>query len=384
MRDSAFNGNNYIGAVCGYIKGGTIKNCHAVGTTIGDSDRDDSQYWGGIVGCMTGNNVVTDCTNSGTVSGCWNLGGIAGFAGTNTTVQRCFNSGAVTGRYARFGGIVGQISGARVQDCGNTGAVSEFTSSSGSQYGGIVGLAESDSTIQNCYNANKNTAAKICGSYSCDLFNCYYLPNDTGSSGSTVTGITAKTAEQFASGEVAYLLQGNRAEPVWGQTLTGASKQNYPVLNGAKVYQGTPCTGRYSNTKEELKHDYHDGKCIYCGEPEIAYTVTIPAEVTLGNAANAKATISAANVTLPTDKTLKVTVNGPFTATLDGYNDVTASYKIKNGNDELTTDSAGLTAQSGETAKTTTLTFVKPDAAPYAGSYTGTVTFTVSVSQTNP
>ena len=163
---------------------------------------------------MTGNNVVTDCTNSGTVSGCWNLGGIAGFAGTNTTVQRCFNSGAVTGRYARFGGIVGQISGARVQDCGNTGAVSEFTSSSGSQYGGIVGLAESDSTIQNCYNANKNTAAKICGSYSCDLFNCYFLPNDTGSSGSTVTGITAKTAEQFASGEVAYLLQGNRAEPV--------------------------------------------------------------------------------------------------------------------------------------------------------------------------
>ena len=91
------------------------------------------------------------------------------------------------------------------------------------------------------------------------------------------------------------------------------------------------------------------------------------------------ATISAENVTLPTDKTLKVTVNGPFTATLDGYNDVTASYKIKNGNDELTTDSAVLTAQSGETAKTTTLTFVKPDAAPYAGSYTGTVTFTVSV-----
>ena len=31
-----------------------------------------------------------------------------------------------------------------------------------------------------------------------------------------------------------------------------------------------------------------------------------------------------------------------------------------------------MTAQSGETAKTTTLTFVKPDAAPYAGSYTGT------------
>lgn len=379
VQDSSFNGHIYIGAVCGYIKGGTIKNCHAVGTTIGDSDRaDDSQYLGGIVGHMTGNNVVTDCTNSGTVSGCWSLGGIAGFAGTNTTVQRCFNSGAVTGRHAKFGGIVGQTSNATVQDCGNTGAVSEFTPSSGSQYGGIVGLAESDSTIQNCYNADKNTAAKICGSYSCDLSNCYYLLDDTGSSGSTVPGITAKTAEQFASGEVAYLLQGNRTESVWGQTLTGATKQNYPVLNGAPVYQGTPCTGRYSNTKEELNHDYRDGNCIYCGQPEIAYTVTIPATVELGNAANATATISAENVTLPTDKTLKVTVNGPFTATLVGTTDVTAQYTIQKDGTALESGAPVLTAKSGESPKIP-LTFVKPDAAPYAGSYTGTVTFEVSV-----
>ena len=380
VQGSSFNGHIYIGAVCGYITGGTIKNCHAVGTTIGDSDRDDdSQYWGGIVGYMTGNNVVTDCTNSGTVSGCWYLGGIAGFAGTNTTVQRCFNSGAVTGRHAKFGGIVGQTYNATVQDCGNTGAVSEFTPSSGSQYGGIVGLAESDSTIQNCYNADKNTAAKICGRYSCDLSNCYYLPNDTGSSGSTVTGITAKTAEQFASGEVAYLLQGNRTESVWGQTLTGANKQNYPVLNGVPVYQGTPCTGRYSNKPNDtLNHNYENGNCIYCGQPEIAYTVTIPATVELGNAANATAIISAENVTLPTDKTLKVTVNGPFTATLVGTTDMTAQYTIKNGSTALESGDPVLTAKNGESPKIP-LTFVKPDAAPYAGSYTGTVTFEVSV-----
>lgn len=379
VQGSSFNGHIYIGAVCGYITGGTIKNCHAVGTTIGDSDRDDdSQYWGGIVGYMTGNNVVTDCTNSGTVSGCWNLGGIAGFAGTNTTVQRCFNSGAVTCRYAKFGGIVGQTYNATVQDCGNTGAVSEFTPSSGSQYGGIVGLAESDSTIQNCYNADKNTTAKICGSDSCDLSNCYYLPNDTGSSGSTVTGITAKTAEQFASGEVAYLLQNGREQAVWGQTLTGASSQAFPVLNGAPVYQGTPCTGRYSNTKEELNHDYRDGKCIYCGQPEIASTVTIPATVELGNAANATATISAENVTLPTDKSLKVTVNGPFTATLVGTTDVTAQYTIQKDGTALESGDPVLTAKNGESPKIPR-TFVKPDAAPYAGSYTGTVTFEVSV-----
>ena len=257
VKDSSLNGKQYIGAVCGYIKGGTITNCHAVGTTIGDSERDDSQYWGGIVGYMTGNTKVTNCTNSGTVSGGWYLGGIAGYAGTNTTVQRCFNSGAVTGRCAKFGGIVGQTYNATVQDCGNTGAVSEFTPYNGSQYGGIVGLAESESTIQNCYNADKNTAAKIGGNIGNYASNCYYLASDSGSSGSTDPDIIAKTADQFASGEVAYLLQGERTDTttVWGQTLTGANKQNYPVLGGKTVYYN-----------DELNYHNHDDntECETC------------------------------------------------------------------------------------------------------------------------
>lgn len=217
--------------------------------------------------------------------------------------------------------------------------------------------------------------AQIYADGSCYHSNCYYLANG---SDSTDTDIIAKTQAQFASGEVAYLLQNGREQAVWGQTLTGDNKQDYPVLNGAPVYQGTPCTGRYSNTKEELNHDYRDGNCIYCGQPEIAYTVTIPVTVELGNAANATAIISAENVTLPTDKTLKVTVNGPFTATLVGTTDVTAQYTIKNGNTALENGDPVLTAQNGESPKIP-LTFVKPDAAPYAGSYIGTVTFEVSV-----
>lgn len=70
--------------------------------------------------------------------------------------------------------------------------------------------------------------------------------------------------------------------------------------------------------------------------------------------------------------------NGVFTATLDDTSE-TVSYKIKNGTTELTPGATVLTAASGENGKTTALTFFKPDNAPYAGSYTGTVTFTVSV-----
>ena len=73
-----------------------------------------------------------------------------------------------------------------------------------------------------------------------------------------------------------------------------------------------------------------------------------------------------------------MTVNGPFTATLVGTTDVTAHYTIKNGSTALESGDPVLTAKNGESPKIP-LTFGKPDAAPYAGSYTGTVTFTVSV-----
>ena len=187
---------------------------------------------------------------------------------------------------------------------------------------------------------------------------------------------------------MAYLLQnGERTDTttVWGQTLTDPGKQTYPVLNGKKVYQTTPCTAGYSNTDGTYKAHTPgtDGKCIDCKQLCISYTVTIPATVELGNAASATATISAENVTLPTDKTLQVIINGPFTATLVGKTDVTAQYTIQKDGTALESGDPVLTAQNGESPKIP-LTFVKPDAAPYAGSYTGTVTFTVSVGDKTP
>ena len=349
VQKSSFNGDTYIGSVCGYIVGGKI----------------------------------TGCTNSDTVNvrGYNYLGGIAAHA-DSTTVQRCFNSGTVTGNYPT-GGIVGFANNATVQDCGNTGAVK---SPNGNEYcGGIAGSTNNTSSIQNCYNAYRTIVHPICASPSQEttLLNCYYLADNPG------TDPSAKTEAQFNSGEVAYLLQnGERTDTtttVWGQTLTGGSQQAFPVLNGDKVYQTTPCPAGYSNTDGTYKAHTPgtDGKCIDCKQLCISYTVTIPATVELGNAASATATISAENVTLPTDKTLQVTVNGPFTATLVGKTDVTAQYTIQKDGTALESGDPVLTAQNGESPKIP-LTFVKPDAAPYAGSYTGTVTFTVSVGDTTP
>ena len=357
VKGSNFNGNNYIGAVCGFIVGSSI-------------------YAGTITGCTNSGSTVKGWRNSGSSGDPGrNIGGIVGRA-KDATVQRCVNTGKVSG-INNLGGIVGCTEGATVQDCGNTSNVKP--NGIGRFCGGIAGSVLASSRIHNCYNTDSSTADKIYGDGSCSHSNCYYLANDTGSTDSTDKKITAKTQAQFASGEVAFLLQGDRPEPVWGQTLTGDNKQDYPVLGGAKVYQGTPCTGRYSNTPNPtLEHNFDSNNyCTACGAPHIAYTVTIPATVELGNAADATATISA-DVTLPTDKTLKVTVNGPFTATLDGTNDVTAPYTIQKDGTVLKNGDSVLTAENGQ-SPSIPLTFVKPDAAPYAGSYTGKVTFTVSV-----
>lgn len=382
VQDSAFKGNWYIGAVCGYITGGTITNCHAVNTAIGGTGGyTEGKYYGGIVGYITGTTNVTGCTNSdSTVNGGYCLGGIAGFAGRNTTVQRCFNSGAVTCKYAKSGGIVGQTLYATVQDCGNTGAVTKPYYNS-QQYGGIVGEDFDSSTIQNCYNTDSNTVAKICGDGWCRPSNCYYLPGDTGSSGSTGTGITAKTAEQFASGEVAYLLQNGRPDTVWGQTLTGEHQQAYPVPGGEKVYQSAPCKSEYTNTESKtVEHVFgSDGICEKCGQPQIAYTVTIPASVELGNTA----TITATGVTLPDGKELNVKVateSGRFEVALDGD---TREYTVTNVTDGGTEVKPGgnpvLTVVNGVAESSVELQFNKPETTTYSGEYKGTVKFTVSV-----
>ena len=371
------SGSNNVGGVCGYSYDGTVENCYNTGSVSGTGDR-----VGGVCGCIV-RGKITGCTNSDTVSVSGNryLGGIAGYA-FNATVQRCFNSGAVTGNELSTGGIVGYADNATVQDCGNNGTVTRADSSG--NCGGIVGTATAGS-IQNCYNAYRTIAYPICALISqgtAHPLNCYYLADNPD------TDHSAKTAEQFASGEVAYLLQNGREEAVWGQTLTGANKQAFPVLDGDKVYQSAPCPTDYSNKPNTKPHNIDEnGKCTDCNKQCIAYTVTIPATVELGSTA----TIKADGVILPDDEQLNVKVandtddaaDREFKVTLEGTTDVTASYKIKKGDDELTPGSTVLTAGNMGDSETT-LTFLKPDAAPYAGSYTGTVLFTVSVDKTTP
>lgn len=110
------------------------------------------------------------------------------------------------------------------------------------------------------------------------------------------------------------------------------------------------------------------------------YTVTIPASVTLGG----NVTVSAANVVVPKGKQVVVKLTGT-SETDNAFKLTTAEgaelvYTVKNGENVVSINDAVLTVNPTTAATgSTTLTFAAPASVTYAGSYSGTVTFTVSV-----
>ena len=218
------------------------------------------------------------------------VGGVCGNNGG--TITNCYNAGNLTAieSSATIGGICGYNNGGTIANCYNTGTVT--ATGQVASVGGVCGC--SIELISNCYNIGTVTAASsdadisgICGYNFGPVKNCYYLADTEDENG-------GKTAAQFASGEVAYLLsqgctvgEGEDAVTysgsVWGQEL-GENGDIYPVLKKAgdakntvyrnETYPG--CEGNpgdlvysYSNTQETPAYAEHtdedlDGKCDIC------------------------------------------------------------------------------------------------------------------------
>ena len=223
--DSYFKGNEFVGGVCGRNEG-TITNCY-----------------------NTGNLTAINPTAA--------IGGICGINDNGGTIANCYNTGTVTatGSTASVGGVCG-CSLAPISNCYNIGTVT---------------ATSSDADI-----------SSICGFNYGPITNCYYLADTEDENG-------GKTAAQFASGEVAYLLsqgcstgEGDNTVTydgsIWGQTI---GTDTYPTLGGAKVYKnatyngcegkpGEPVSYEYSNTEKNTYGDHpdtdNDGKCDDCDQ----------------------------------------------------------------------------------------------------------------------
>ena len=299
--NSYFCGFSRVGGVCGY-NSSTITNCYNKGVVDGTADGASS--FGGVCGCNLG--ILTNCYNTGIVKGQSFVGGVSG--DNNKTITNCYNTGIVSGQ-SYVGGIDGDNSGT-ITNCNNEGKVSGTEDSvggvsgdnnktitncyntgivSGQSYVGGVNGYNKNGTIINCYTTSEvnGTGSHVGGVIGMNLSNgtitnCYYDSTvytgaAIGTNSGTTTKIEGKTTEQYKTGEVAYLLQLDQSDEVWGQTI---GTDTYPNLGGAKVYKtaiykgcegkpGEPVSYEYSNTEKNTYGDHpdadNDGKCDDCG-----------------------------------------------------------------------------------------------------------------------
>lgn len=186
-------GAQNVGAICGELENSTISKCTVTGEITSTSAV---EYVGGIAGKLEGSSEINDCANRGSVEASgttvYGIGGITGYVAENASVKNSYNIGTVAGENAQYAGSI---------------------------------------------------AGNLCG----ELENCYYLDTTTADSAAT-----AKTIQQFARGEVAFLLNNEVTDGTqnWYQNLDNGQVPNrYPTLtdNGENtVYEIRENEG-YSN-----------------------------------------------------------------------------------------------------------------------------------------
>lgn len=295
----------WIGGIVGYNdETGVIEGCANYGKIIGTQEP---SIIGGIAGVNYGK--IDSCINCGELESHYGAGGITFSNNNKGIISNSTNTAKITSDAHYVGGICAKSvinttdCKAKIENCYNTGElISEATADTYAPYtGGIAAYIESlyDSScniINNCYNLGTITDAAgisggivaAMGDYS-EISNCYHagkinsaqyasvigaqnraISATTNTNTYDVSGVyilnetgwynaynTSKTAEEFASGEVAYLLNGSTSEGVlvWGQTLTGETKDASPVLTNdtAKaVYKVTFATE--DNTEYAIKY----------------------------------------------------------------------------------------------------------------------------------
>ena len=270
----------YAGTVAAYARGEssptTIRNIHSFVNINNESSHATARI-GGIVGAVPRNGakaLIENCTYSGTLNtgtNTGNYGGIIGYIQNNNTtyveIANCLFDGKLKSEAAdncQCGGIVGYTRAGIVtlKNCLSIGTF-EFNEGNKSNIGLFAGRITNDSGTNGTTFANNY----YLGDY--DVYG-----SSGGGPGKGPVPVEV-TAEQLASGEVCYKLNGDQTEIGWHQTL-GTDTQ--PVLDDthAQVYMvgrlhcnGTPYEGStYTNEETSITQDEHnpiDGFCSYCG-----------------------------------------------------------------------------------------------------------------------
>lgn len=202
-----------------------------------------------------------------------NYQGLFGYIDKSAEVINLGVSGSILTSGNYVGGICGYNSGSYIENCYNLVSLSGNVN-----VGGISGYLNNRGAISNCYNygeikATNNSFGAICGDIynSSRISNCFYLENQDAKDNKA----KPKSLEEFTSGEVAYMLNGENPEFHWFQKL---GQDSFPVLKRADddsniVYKvdNTDCADNvvsttYSNNQEGkvADHVWNGSECTVC------------------------------------------------------------------------------------------------------------------------
>lgn len=275
--ESSVTGATQVGGVAGRCdRNRTDSPIRAYGDIVnqGKISTTQADNIGGIVGsynCKEG--IVSDTgviKNEGAIEGIGTyVGGIVGsynIKASTGAVKKCINTGDVTAsKGIQVGGLFGYVSITssteeyrNIENSYSTGQVN-ITDATGSRNGTLVG-SFSGNKIKNCYDTVTDALPMLGTTDYCQgVENCYSMSEDT--SVTEPEGVVVKTKAEFASGEVAYLLDGtgeNRATaPVWGQNI---GTDESPVLGGATVYKDGDIYANAEHTYGDATYKWSDDK----------------------------------------------------------------------------------------------------------------------------
>ena len=232
----------YVGGIVGRADYADLTNLHSnVDVSI---KRTAGNYWqsvGGVVGGAYYSLNVTNCSNSGNVTGWRYCAGIVGNISSGnqpSTITGCVNTGNVTAPSTCAAGIVSNLpNGCKVTACYNTGTIK----AGGNYPAGIVGYC-ANSEVRSCFNLGTVTCnttftyGSVIGTVSSAdavIKNLYYLEGtcEKGGIGAVKNAETqtaaVRTAEEIANAEFVSTMNADLAEAAF---TSGCTATKHPIL----------------------------------------------------------------------------------------------------------------------------------------------------------
>ena len=295
MRNVQIVGKEYCAAVCGCGIGVTFENIEVISGSIvgsifiygisgcGGSARNcinranvtvERTYAAGIISNIAGE--VSNCSNYGKITaGNGRAGGIAAGSNGFTQLINCANygeihvTGTVNGTDYAVGGLLGYPWNIEISNCANFGNI--YLKEQSDIVGVIVGTAKlkkASGILANTGNIYVNGTAQADVPVLQTGISWY---NDNVDN--TANCITP-TAEQLASGWLAWQLQQNCSTQTWGQNISTEPKDERPVIGGSVLYAKGSCTAdlsaatSFSNDPSVVTHNltHYDAVPATCSQ----------------------------------------------------------------------------------------------------------------------